>query len=231
MVLNSIFTTYKQKKKKYSELTSISSSYHTIIGFFINVQVQGQHPHQWAPFQIASWLAACMEDLTPDLQVCLSWGLVAESFHSLQSLSVSCFHVILGPPGPCFPFISGAFSPSKWGPNPQCQAAQVAHWNWCYNVLQPDIAELFDHCSVIPLQTLEVWLCQWPSLTGMEHYPPHTRAVHTATCLEREVAYFFKLSWHQSENCQTIFEWHFQCCRMSFWFCNWYHLSLRLMMS
>ena len=44
-----------------------------------------------------------MADLTPDLQVCLSWGLMAESFHSLQSLSVSCFHVILGLPGPRFP--------------------------------------------------------------------------------------------------------------------------------
>ena len=28
---------------------------------------------------------------------------MAESFHSLQSLSVRCFHVILGLPGPCFP--------------------------------------------------------------------------------------------------------------------------------
>ena len=44
-----------------------------------------------------------MADLTPDLQVCLSWGLIAKSFHSLQSLSVSCFHVILGLPGPRFP--------------------------------------------------------------------------------------------------------------------------------
>ena len=44
-----------------------------------------------------------MADITPDLQVCLSWGLIAESFHSLQSLSVSCFHVILGLPGPRFP--------------------------------------------------------------------------------------------------------------------------------
>ena len=44
-----------------------------------------------------------MADLTPDLQVRLSWGLVSESFHSLQSLSVSCFHVILGLPGPRFP--------------------------------------------------------------------------------------------------------------------------------
>ena len=46
-----------------------------------------------------------MADLTPDLQVCLSWGLIAESFHSLQSLSVSYFHVILGLQGPCFPSI------------------------------------------------------------------------------------------------------------------------------
>ena len=30
---------------------------------------------------------------------------MAESFHSLQSLSVSCFHVILGLPGPRFPSI------------------------------------------------------------------------------------------------------------------------------
>ena len=37
------------------------------------------------------------------------------------------------------------------------------------NILQPDIADLSDHCPVITLQTLEVWLCQWPSLTGMEH--------------------------------------------------------------
>ena len=44
-----------------------------------------------------------MADLTPDLQVRLSWGLIAKSFHSLQSLSVSCFYVILGHPGPGFP--------------------------------------------------------------------------------------------------------------------------------
>ena len=43
-----------------------------------------------------------MADLTPDLQVCLSWGLIAKSFQSLQSLSFSCFHVTLGLPGPHF---------------------------------------------------------------------------------------------------------------------------------
>ena len=29
-----------------------------IIGFFINVQIQGQHPHQWASFQIVGLLHA-----------------------------------------------------------------------------------------------------------------------------------------------------------------------------
>ena len=42
-----------------------------------------------------SWLAACMTKLTPDLQICL--------LCTLQSLSVSGFHVVLGLPGPCFP--------------------------------------------------------------------------------------------------------------------------------
>ena len=49
-----------------------------------------------------SCLAACMTDLTLDLLVCLSWGSIAKSFHPLQSLSVSCSHVILGLPGPRF---------------------------------------------------------------------------------------------------------------------------------
>ena len=55
------------------------------------------------------------------------------------------------------------------------------------NVLRLEIADLSDHCPVISLQMLEVWLCQWPILTGMEHCALHTRAVHAAMCLEREV--------------------------------------------
>ena len=47
-----------------------------------------------------------------------------------------------------------------------------------------NIADLSDHCSVISLQTQEAGLCYWPSFTGMEPCSPHTRAVHTATCLE-----------------------------------------------
>ena len=50
-----------------------------------------------------SWLAARMANLTPDLQMSLSWGLIVESFHSLWSLSFSCFHVILGLPSLCSP--------------------------------------------------------------------------------------------------------------------------------
>ena len=60
-----------------------------------NIYISGPLP--------GSWLAARMADLAPDLQVCLSWGSIAESFHSLHSLSVSCVNVIFGLPGPRFP--------------------------------------------------------------------------------------------------------------------------------
>ena len=49
-----------------------------------------------------------MADLTPDLQLSLSWESMAESFQSLRSLSVSCFQVILGLPGPRFPAPCGS---------------------------------------------------------------------------------------------------------------------------
>ena len=50
-----------------------------------------------------------------------------------------------------------------------------------------DFADLSDHCPVILLQMLAVWLCQWPSLIVMEHCTLHTRAVHVAMHLEKEV--------------------------------------------
>ena len=50
------------------------------------------------------------------------------------------------------------------------------------SVLQLDIADLSDHCPVISLHTLEVWLCQWLSLTGMEHCTPHTE-LYTWPCV------------------------------------------------
>ena len=82
-----------------------------------------------------------MADFTQDLQVCLSWGSIAEIFHSLQSLSVSCFPAILGLPGPRFP------STCVWKavltapmerftcPDPQCQVALEAHQTWWWQCL------------------------------------------------------------------------------------------------
>ena len=52
-----------------------------------------------------NWLAARIADLTPDLQVLLSWGSTVVSFHSGQSFSVSFFHVCLGLPAPHLPSI------------------------------------------------------------------------------------------------------------------------------
>ena len=47
-----------------------ADNHHIIIRLLINVQVQGHHPHQCAPFP-GNWLAARIADLTPDLQVLL----------------------------------------------------------------------------------------------------------------------------------------------------------------
>ena len=89
-----------------------------------------------------------MTDLTPDLQVYLSWGSIVKSFPLCQLLPCR-----LGPPRPTFhqsicyrlPWLhpwsipcvhtSGAFSPSWWGPDPQCQAVQVVHWTWWWQCL------------------------------------------------------------------------------------------------
>ena len=71
------------------------------------------------------------------------------------------------------------------------------------SALQLDIADLSYHCPVILLQMLEDWLCQWPSLTGMDHCARHTRAVHAATCLEREVV--GKRTGSSSLNFQAVF--------------------------
>ena len=45
-----------------------------------------------------NWLAARIADLTPDLQVLLSWGSTVASFYWGQSFSINFFHIILGLP-------------------------------------------------------------------------------------------------------------------------------------
>ena len=67
-------------------------THNIIIRFLINMQVQGHHPHQCPPFQVTGYIAAGIADLTPDLQVLLSWGLLWASTHS------SLFPVSLGLP-------------------------------------------------------------------------------------------------------------------------------------
>ena len=67
--------------------------YHRVIRFLINVQVQGQHPHPLPrSWQLREW----------QISYQLSQYAYHESFHSLQSFSVSSFQVILGLPGPRF---------------------------------------------------------------------------------------------------------------------------------
>ena len=125
--------------------------------------------------------------------------------HSLQSLSISCFHVILGLPGPRFPstcmsqavltaplerstcpyhrsLLSFRMRSRSSMPSRASSSLDLVVTVSCGLTLQI--------CLIIALslQMLEVWLCQWPSLTGMEHCAPYTRTVHRATCFEREVA-------------------------------------------
>ena len=108
------------------------------------------------------------------------------SFHSLQSLSVSYFH-ILGFLGPRFPstclsqavltaplesstcpyhgsLLSFRMRSRSSMPGRASSSLDLMVTMSCSLTLQ-----MSDHCPVIPLQTLEVCLCQWPSLTGMEH--------------------------------------------------------------
>ena len=57
--LKSHFCEEKVKISSYRDTPLLQASshdvtkyHHIIIGFLINVQVQGHHPHQWAPFQV-----------------------------------------------------------------------------------------------------------------------------------------------------------------------------------
>ena len=84
------------------------------------------------------WLAAGIADLTPDLQVYLSWGLITLCNPSLSAASMSSWasqaHAFHQPVSQRLSWLHhwsvphvhtiGVFSPSEWGPDPQCQAAQ-----------------------------------------------------------------------------------------------------------
>ena len=150
----------------WDKTLSITSS---SLDFWLTCRYRG-NIHSVGPLS-GSWLAACMADLTPDLKVYLSWGSIAKSFHSLQSLSVSSSMSSWASQGHAF------HQPVRL----DCPLEQVTHWIWWWqidNVLRLDIADLSDHCPVVSLQMLEVWLCQWPSLTGRKHCV-HTHELYT----------------------------------------------------
>ena len=148
-----------------------------------------------------NWLAARMADLTPDLQECLYHEGQYESFHSLRSLSVSCFQVILGLPGPRFPLtcmskavltallerstcpyqlslLSFSMRSRSSIPSRASSSMDLMVAVSCGLTLQI--------CLIISLQTLEAGLCYWPSFTGMEHCAPHTHVLYTRPCVLKE---------------------------------------------
>ena len=178
-----------------------SSSY-IIIGILIKVQVQGQHPHQWAPFQIAGLLHTWQvshqisryvyhEGCRPRASTLCnpslsSWASQVHAFPQPVCEKLSWLHHWSIP----HVHTSEAFSPSEWGPDLQSQAAQVAHWTWWWQCLVAwhcrSVWSLLCHSAA---DAGGFALSMAKSLTGIKHCTPHTRAVHTATCLEREVAW------------------------------------------
>ena len=68
---------------RFAELRKKSFEHHhhiIIIGFLINMQVQGQHPHQWTPFQIAGLLHA--------------WQISHQIFRCIYQLHLTNIYVI-----------------------------------------------------------------------------------------------------------------------------------------
>ena len=134
------------------------------------MQVQGQHPHQLAHFQIAGLLHAWQ----------ISHQISRYVYHegwwprasTLQSLSVSCFHVMLGLPGPRFP--STCMSKAVLTAPLECSTCPYHRSLFSFRVgsrsSMPSptsssldllvtmscgltIADLSDHCPVVLLQT------------------------------------------------------------------------------
>ena len=62
-----------------------------------------------------------------------SWASQAHVFHQPVCQKLSWLHHWSVP----HVHTSRAFSPSEWGPDPQCQAGQVAHWTWWWQCLAP----------------------------------------------------------------------------------------------
>ena len=126
-------------------------TYIIIIGFLINVQVQGQHPHQWAPFQIAGLLHAwqishqisryvCHEGWWPGASTLCnaslsavsmsSWASKAHAFHQSVCQKLSWLHHWSVPHVQTISLLS-----FRMRSRSSMQAIQVAHWTWWWQCL------------------------------------------------------------------------------------------------
>ena len=133
--------------------------------------VQGQHPHQWAPFQVAGLQHA--KQISHTRSPGISFMRVnGREFPLSAILFCQLLPCHLGPPRPtlsinlyvkaCWLHHSnirhvhtrGAFSPSEWDPDPQCQATQVAHWIWWWQCLATWHCRSIWSLPVISLQIL-----------------------------------------------------------------------------
>ena len=78
----------KTHRKRYLPQVIHNSSSSSSSSDFLLTCSSGETSTSVGPLP-GSWLATRMADLTSDLQVCLSWGSIAESFHSLSAVSMS----------------------------------------------------------------------------------------------------------------------------------------------
>ena len=81
-----------------NELVKLTTLWTTGPRFFFNVQVQGQIPHQWAPFQVAAGLLHTWQ-ISHQTSRCV----YHEGRQPRASTLCDPSHVILGLRGPCFP--------------------------------------------------------------------------------------------------------------------------------
>ena len=131
---------------------------------------------------------------------------MAEIFNSLQSLSVSCFHVILGLPGPCFPSTCMSVLTALLEHSTCPYHCSLLCFRMRSRSLMPNRTSSLLDLVVTMSCGLTLQICLIIALTfccrrwrlalsmaksrchGALRSAPHTRAVPTATCLEREVA-------------------------------------------
>ena len=149
----------------------------------------GQHSHQWAPFQVAGLLHAWL------ISHQISRYVYHEGWSTLCNPSVSCFHDILGLPGPRFPStcmskavliapLEHSTCPYQWSLLSFRMRSRSSMPSSASSSLDLVVAMSWgitlQICLIIALSfRCRCW--KFSFVSAMEHCPPHTRAVHMAT--------------------------------------------------